>query len=190
MHFVSRTLLCLVLWSPLALASPSAGAGKAKVANFSLTEAEVLAAQQAWGQALVSISSTHEKQGQRAAKKLAGDVLDKAYGYNMGPVLFKPTLASGDTTFRTSRDGALAYFVGDNKAFPDKGFALMGWRGYSIENAGIILNGDTAITMGKVHLTDKAGKKTTVDKTWGFKKDSAGQIRIVLHHSSLPYQSQ
>ena len=42
--------------------------------------------------------------------------------------------------------------------------------------------------MGNVMLTDKDGKVTTVDKTWGFKKDSQGQVRIVLHHSSLPFQ--
>jgi hypothetical protein len=29
-------------------------------------------------------------------------VLDSAYGYRQGPVLFKPTLAGGEQTFRTS----------------------------------------------------------------------------------------
>jgi hypothetical protein len=38
-----------------------------------------------------------------------------------------------------------------------------------------------------VNLTDKDGKVTTVDETWGFKKDEQGKLRIVLHHSSLPY---
>jgi hypothetical protein len=28
---------------------------------------------------------------------------------------------------------------------------------------------------------------TTVDKTWGFKRDPSGKVRIFLHHSSLPY---
>ena len=36
-------------------------------------------------------------------------------------------------------------------------------------------------------LIDKAGKVTTVDKTWGFKKGDDGKVRIVLHHSSLPF---
>ena len=36
---------------------------------------------------------------------------------------------------------------------------------------------------------DKDGKVTTVDKTWGFLKDSAAKLRINLHHSSLEYQS-
>jgi hypothetical protein len=114
--------------------------------------------------------------------------LDAAYGYNIGPVLFKPTLTHGDQTFRTKRDGALAYFVGGNKAFPgDSGFALKGWRKYEYKNAAVYINGDMALTMGHVMLTDKAGNVTTVDKTWGFKRDEQGKLRIVLHHSSLPF---
>jgi hypothetical protein len=42
--------------------------------------------------------------------------------------------------------------------------------------------------MGKVHFTDKDGNVTTVDKTWQFVKDDNGQLRIVVHHSSLEYE--
>jgi hypothetical protein len=38
-----------------------------------------------------------------------------------------------------------------------------------------------------VLITDKNGKTTTVDKTWQFFKDDNGKLRIILHHSSLPY---
>jgi hypothetical protein len=41
--------------------------------------------------------------------------------------------------------------------------------------------------MGNVLLTNKDGKVTTVDKTWQFLKDDNGNLRIILHHSSLPY---
>ena len=37
------------------------------------------------------------------------------------------------------------------------------------------------------HFTDKDGNVTTVDKTWQFVKDDNGQLRIVVHHSSLEY---
>lgn len=37
------------------------------------------------------------------------------------------------------------------------------------------------------HPNDKKGQVTKVDKTWAFKKDDQGKLRIVLHHSSLPY---
>ena len=153
-----------------------------------ITVAEVQAAQRAWGDALVSISSEHERNGQAAAKRLAETVLDSAYGYDLGPVAFKPTLAAPPTTFRTTRESALAYFVGGDGRYPgDTGFALRGWRSYAIDNAAIIINGSTAISTGNVTLTDSRGMVTKVDKTWGYVRDGKGQLRIVLHHSSLPY---
>lgn len=173
----------------LALAGAPAVA-KTPIVNTSISEAEVLAAQKAWGEALVAISDAHAKSGQPAAKALAEKVLDGAYGYNLGPVLFKPTLTEAPQTFRTTRDGALAYFVGGNPSFPkDTGFALKGWKKVDVQNAAIFLAGDVASTMGNVSITDKDGKVTVVDKTWQFKKDDKGQLRIIVHHSSLPYAS-
>lgn len=156
--------------------------------NRAITENEVLAAQKAWGDALVAISTTHDTKGKAAAKALAGKVIDEAYAYQFGPVLFKPTLTVAPQTFRTTRAGALAYFVGGDTNFPtDKGFALKSWRKVEIQNAAILITGNTATTMGNVMVTDKQGKTTTVDKTWQFLKDDNGKLRIVLHHSSLPY---
>mmetsp|Transcript_47265 Transcript_47265/g.146415 ORF Transcript_47265/g.146415 Transcript_47265/m.146415 type:complete len:192 (-) Transcript_47265:11-586(-) len=153
-----------------------------------ITEAEVLAAQRAWGDALVQISLTYENQGLAAAKALAGQVIDGAYGYVYGAVLFKPTLTTGDQVFRPNREGALAYFVGDNPAYPkDKGFALKGWRSVSIANSAIFISGNVAITTGNVFITDKSGAVTKVDKTWTFYKGEDGKLRIVGHHSSLPF---
>jgi hypothetical protein len=153
--------------------------------------AEVEAAQQAWGNALVSISTEYDNKGFAAAKKLAETVLDSAYGYNMGPVLFKPTLTLAPQTFRTTRDGALAYFVGGNSEYKnDTGFALKSWRSYKVQNAGVIITGNSAISMGNVSLTDSKGNVTTVDKTWGYVRDGEGKLRIVLHHSSLPYTAK
>jgi hypothetical protein len=164
---------------------------KTPVTNTSISEAEVLAAQKGWGEALVAISDTFEKSGQPAAKELAEKVIDGAYGYNLGPVLFKPTLTEAPQTFRVTREGALAYFVGGNSAYPkDSGFALKGWKKVTVDNAAIFLAGDVATSMGNVSFTDKDGKVTTVDKTWKFKKDDAGKLRIVVHHSSLPYVSK
>jgi len=171
-----------------ATAASVAIASEPVVVNTTITEAEVLAAQNAWGAALVQISSDHTSGGQAKAAATAAEVIDAAYGYGFGAVLFKPTLTSGEQTFRVTRDGALAYFVGGDSAYPDdSGFALKNWTGYEIRNAGIFISGDLALTMGHVVLTDKDGATTMVDKTWGFKKDDEGALRIVLHHSSLPY---
>lgn len=159
-------------------------------ARASISQAEVLAAQQAWGSALVQISRDYEDGGIAKATATASAVLDAAYGYNLGPVLFKPTLTVTPQTFRTTREGALAYFVGNNPAFPaDSGFALKGWRSVSVDNAAIRIDGDNAQTLGKVRMTDRDGNVTEVDKSWAYKKDSNGVLRIVVHHSSLPHKN-
>ncbi len=171
-----------------ALLAAASAQAQVTVVNQAITQAEVLAAQRAWCQALVDISTTGERNGQPAAKALAEKVIDSAYGYQLGAVLFKPTLTVNPQTFRTTREGALAYFVGGDAAFPtDSGFALKGWTRCEVANAGIFIAGDSATTMGKVNITGKDGKVTTVDKTWKFVKDDAGKLRIVVHHSSLEY---
>ena len=172
------------------LGTAAAASANTPVLNTHITEAEVVQAQKAWGDALVKIARDFEDGGHAKAKATANAVLNAAYGYNLGPVLFKPTLTTAPYTFRTTQDGALAYFVGGNPSFPkDTGFALKNWRTVDIKNAAILINGDMATTMGNVTLTDKHGKKTTVDKTWAFKKDANGALRIVVHHSSLPFSA-
>ncbi len=192
--FAVKALLTLSLATSFfctkALAERSEAFGK-KVVNMNITEAEVQAAQEAWGKALIQIGKDYDLKGLKKATTTANEALDGAYGYNMGAVLFKPTLAHGEQTFRTTKEGALSYFVGGNKAYPgDSGFALKGWQKYEYKNAAVYISGDMALTTGNVMLTDKTGKITTVDKTWGFKKDEQGKLRIVLHHSSLPYSPQ
>ena len=156
---------------------------------MAITETELAAARQAWGDALVSISKAFEADGIDGARALADSVLDAAYGYNMGDVLFKPTLASGEKTFRPTKKGALSYFVGHDEDFPlDGGFGIKGWRECVSETAAFFIEGDVAMWMGWVTMTDKDGNVTKVDKSWGYKKDAEGNLRIVLHHSSLPYQ--
>lgn len=184
--FTASTLtLAFVAVGP-ALARP--GPAPAKI---TLSETEVKAAQQAWGEGLVRISTTNDTQGPAQARVVAAETLDKLYDFSSGPVLFKPTLTEVPQVFRTTREGALSYFVGGNPAFPsDTGFALKGWRKVAFEDAGIRIDGNIATTLGNVVLTDKDGKVTTVDKTWVFKKDEQGRVRIIVHHSSLPYSSQ
>ena len=192
MNFKSSLRRNLVIGASMAIASVTATQAMAqttaRVYNANITEAEVLAAQKAWGNALIQISDEYTKSGFEKARNTAAAIIDAAYGYNMGPVLFKPTLTSTPQTFRTTREGALSYFVGGDSKYPkDTGFALKGWKVVAIENAALHINGDVANTMGNVTFTDKDGKKTTVDKTWTFKKDDNNVVRIVLHHSSLPY---
>lgn len=156
-----------------------------------ITYEEVNAAQQAWCDALVKIGKLKEEGGDY--KAFAEQVLSDAYNYDNGKVFFKPTLAFGDQTFRNTKEGALAYFVGGDSEFPnDKGFALKPWVKARYDNAGeknegIQIYGSVAITMGNVWVTDKDGNEVMVDKTWVFRKGKDGKLRIIVHKSSLPF---
>ncbi|RLP52214.1 MAG: phosphoribosyl-AMP cyclohydrolase [Ketobacter sp.] len=156
-----------------------------------ITAQELEEARKIWGDALIAISKAFEEGGIDAAREVADGAQDAAYAYNLGPVLFKPTLASGEQTFRPTREGALAYFVGHSEEYPlDSGFGIKGWRTVVSETSASFIQGDVAMWMGWVTFTDRDGNVTKVDKSWGYKKDEAGTLRIVLHHSSLPYQPE
>lgn len=154
-----------------------------------INESELAAARQAWGNGLIAIALAYESEGIDGARAVGSEILDAAYGYGLGPVLFKPTMASGEQTFRPTKQGALSYFVGHDPDFPlDAGFGLKGWRAVESETAATFIDGDVAMWMGWMRMTDVAGQVTTVDKSFGYTKDDDGVLRIVLHHSSLPYQ--
>ena len=156
---------------------------------MSIDESDLEAAREAWGNGLVAIAKAYEADGIDGARPVASDILDAAYGYVLGPVLFKPTMASGEQTFRPTKQGALSYFVGHDPEFPlDGGFGLKGWREVRSETAATFIEGDVAMWMGWMIMTDKDGQVTKVDKSFGYKRDADGVLRIVLHHSSLPYE--
>ena len=188
MNFFRPLTLCLCA-AALAPTAALSEDGKFEIFDSNISVAEVLKTQRAWCNALLEISRDYRTGGISKAKATAARVIDTAYAYQYGPVAFKPTLTYGEQTFRISREGALAYFVGHNPNYPsDTGFALKPWGSCAIDNKVIQLNGSSAITMGNVKLTTLTGKVTTVDKTWSFLRESDGQVRIVLHHSSLPYE--
>jgi hypothetical protein len=91
-----------------------------------ITEHEVNAAQQAWCGALVRIGAVHAEGGDFRA--VASALIDDLYDYAEGTVFFKPTLAFGKNAFRSTKRGALSYFVGgDHDFLEDAGFALKHW---------------------------------------------------------------
>jgi len=156
-----------------------------------VTYDEVNAAQQAWCDALVKIGQLHKDGGDY--KAFAEKVLGDAYNYDYGKVFFKPTLAYGEQTFRPTKKGALAYFIGGDPEYPnDKGFALAPWvkaryDNLGKDNQGIQIYGSVAITMGNVWVTDKSGKEVMVDKTFVFKKGADDKLRLIVHKSALPF---
>ena len=165
-------------------------AAPAAAARAPITEQQVNAAQQAWCDGLVNVAQVHARGGD--AKAAAAKMIDDLYDYAEGKVFFKPTLAYGPRTFRPTREGALAYFVGGDPGFPeDTGFALKGWAKARYDNNasenGIQIHGDLAITMGNVYITGPDGKEVMVDKTFVFRRCKDGNLRLCVHKSALPF---
>jgi hypothetical protein len=170
--------------------TPPATAAAARESRAPITEQQVNAAQQAWCDGLVRVSQVHARGGDARAE--AAKMIDDLYDYAEGKVFFKPTLAFGPRTFRPTREGALAYFVGGDPAFPeDTGFALKGWTKARYDNNaaenGIQIHGDIAITMGNVYVTGPDGKEVMVDKTFVFRRCQDGNLRLCVHKSALPF---
>merc|ERR1719194_379612 len=168
---------------------PYAPAGPAPV-----TEAEVLEAQKLWAESIASISKVYAEKGDYVAA--AGEAAGKLYGYGKSDVLFKPTKATKNP-FRPTADDAMSYFVGadamKNNKFKgeDAGFAInggKGWKDVTFRNHKIDLNGPTAQAMGDYVFTDAtSGDKVRVEYTFAYKRCEDGNVRICLHHSSVPY---
>ncbi len=157
---------------------------------MTISEKDLEIARGNWGDGLVAVSMAFEAGGIDQARAVASDILDAAYGYDLGPVLFKPTLSGGPQTFRTKKEGALSYFVGHDPDYPqDGGFGIKGWRKVTSVTAASFIQGDVAMWMGWFTMTDKNGNVTKVDKSFGYKQGPDGTLKIVLHHSSLPFQA-
>lgn len=153
-----------------------------------ISESEVIDAQQAWGDGIVSIGKVYTEGGD--FKTAAKNHIEEFYGYDMGKVLFKPTLAA-DKQFRNSFDAALSYFVGDNATYPeDKGFAIKPWTNVRWENAGIINDkqSNMALAMGNYYFTTTEGDEVKVEYTFAYVRDKDGKLKIVAHKSALPYE--
>ena len=141
--------------------------------------------QKEWGDNLVKLGSL--KGNFEACKNEAEKMINRLYGYKNGTVLFKPTKAK-DNQFRLTFEGAKSYFIGENSNFlEDKGFALQPWISVRFENASVVLNENSALAMGNYFFTESDGNVVKVEYTFGYFLDSKEDLKINLHHSSLPY---
>lgn len=154
--------------------------------SHNLTKSEVEAAQRAWGEGIVAISRAHSQKGDYTAR--ASQHINTLYAYDHTDVMFKPTLAAQDQ-FRETFDEALSYFVG-TPGTEDGGFAIKGWTNVRWENNAIYTDGDSAMAMGNYYFTGPDGSDTKVEYTFGYVRDENGQLRINLHHSSLPFSAK
>jgi hypothetical protein len=150
-----------------------------------ITREQIEAAQNAWGEGIVRISSAHTDGGDYV--QVASDHVETLYAYGLTAVLFKPTLAA-EQQFRSTFDDALSYFVASNNACPeDKGFAIKGWTAVRFENVDILTEGKVGMAMGNYFFTTPEGDEVKVEYSFGYILDDAGNVRINLHHSSMPY---
>ena len=149
-----------------------------------VTLGDVEDAQQAWGEGIVAIATAHSTGGDYV--EVARNHIETLYAYGLTAVLFKPTLAAIEQ-FRPTFDQALSYFVAsNNECSEDKGFAIKGWTHVRFENSDVILEESTALAMGNYFFTAPDGDEVKVEYTFGYMVDSVGNLRIQLHHSSMP----
>ena len=149
-----------------------------------ITRQDVEEAQEKWGQGIVEISKEYDNGGDFV--KRAELHIDSLYDYKDGNVLFKPTFAS-EEQFRSTFDSALSYFVGENGVCSeDTGFAIKGWTKVRFQNDDVIIHGSTALAMGNYFFTNSEGDEVKVEYSFGYTNDSEGNLRICLHHSSVP----
>merc|ERR1719326_876920 len=151
-----------------------------------MTKELIEAAQKAWGDGIVNIAKTHTDGGDFV--QAATDHINTLYGYGeFSTVLFKPTLAA-EEQFRPTFDKALSYFVASNNECPeDKGFAIKGWTAVRFEGD-IITIGSVGMKMGNYFFTTPDGDEAKVEYSFGYMLDADGNVRIFLHHSSMPYE--
>ena len=71
----------------------------------------------------------------------------------------------------------------------DSGFAIKSWESIKFENYKIIEYNNYLLSMGNYYFEDDQKKLLKVEYTFGFIKISESDLRINLHHSSLPYNN-
>ncbi len=159
-----------------------------------ITEDEVNEAQQKWCDGLISISREYTARGENGNyRAMAEEFIDDMYDFSKGRVFFRPTLAMVPQNFRTTRQGAISYFVGGDPDFPDdKGFIKLGWISADYHNEieddeAIQIHGNIGIAMGNVYLRNEevgiGGRQTIVDKLFVFQK-RGGEVRLIVHNSA------
>jgi hypothetical protein len=149
-----------------------------------ITELEVIKAQELWAQNVIEIGNLYIKK--EDYKSRASFFVKQFYAFDIGDVLFKPTLAS-EKQFRCTYDDALSYFIGGHIS-EDKGFALKPWEKINFGERKIIILKEIALSMGNYFFQSVDGSdEVKVEFTFGYVKDKNNNLLINLHHSSIPY---
>ena len=151
-----------------------------------ITKSQIHEAQKKWGDGIVKIGTLKDNESE--CLEFTKSFLNSLYDFENNDVLFKPTKAA-EEQFRPNFQMALSYFLGGSNSFcsEDEGFAMKPWVDVKFANSGFIIENERAIAMGNYFFTDNEGCKTKVEYSFVYKKNEHGDLKIILHHSSLPF---
>lgn len=159
-----------------------------------ITYQEVRTALRDWCDGIIEIGKVYKEGGDFKAKAMQHIEASYAFTHELGEgnqLLFKPTKAS-EHPFRSNFDEFVSYFVGDGKYSEDTGFAITPWTGIRFDMHGVYITDSSATVSGQYWFTNDAGDDSTetkVEYTFQFVRVAKpeGKLKIVLHHSSLPF---
>lgn len=143
--------------------------------------------QEKWAKGIVDIGTAY--MNKEDFVNLTEKFIANLYFFGEYKILFKPTKAS-KIQFRRRKNEFLSYFVGYNKVSDeDKGFALEPWKEVKFEPFDFCTYGDFILSIGNYSFINYNNIQTKVEYSFGYVPDKNGQLRIVFHHSSLPFKS-
>lgn len=149
-----------------------------------MTREDVLNIQREWANGIIKMGKLSNDRDE--LEIFTKEFLKKNYDFE-NQVLFKPTKAK-DIQFRNDLESAISYFIGgsNRKCEEDLGFALSKWIDIKFENSDIIINDHIAHAMGNYTFKSQTSE-VKVEYSFSYKSYDTG-LKIILHHSSIPYQ--
>ena len=145
---------------------------------------EIINIQNEWASGIIKMGRLSNDR--ESLESFTNGFLDKIYDFD-NQVLFKPTKAAIEQ-FRNTKKSAFSYFIAgdDRMCEEDNGFALSNWTEILFDNSNIIINEDIAIAMGNYTFKNESSN-IKVEYSFVY-KNYGEEIKIILHHSSLPYK--
>ena len=143
-------------------------------------------AQKRWADAIINIGKYYLEKKDYIA--LTNNFIEELYSFKEGKVLFKPTKVS-KKQFRKNKNEFISYFIGHNKVSDeDKGFALEPYKDVQFENFDFSVFENIIISMGNYFFTNYENEKIKVEFSFGYILDKKeDELKIIFHHSSVPY---
>lgn len=153
-----------------------------------VTKENIIKSQNNWSEWVVAIGIKFEQN--KDYKAFVNKTIGSIYGLEFKKLLFKPTKAS-IKQFRSTKKELVSYFVGDDRNFPeDKGFALEPWKEIRFENASFVTEKKFGVAMGNYFFKNSSNIEVKVEYTLGYMYTLNGNLKIFLHHSSIPFKNE